>query len=94
MLIENKVYCYDCGYNFSSLGLPEGTYFICVDPYSVAGKQYSITPNCTYTSNWETEFNDNYATADALTFGNIRYGVCMDGSDYDWYKFTLNSSVK
>ncbi len=86
-------YCYDGAFTFNSLGLPAGTYYIHVNSTgSAVGKQYAITPNCTYTSNWETEFNEEYYSADPLSFGTTRYGVCTDGYDEDWYKFTLSSS--
>lgn len=86
---------YDGPYTFPSLGLPAGTYFVRVLSYMDAfGVKYSITPKCTYTSNWEREFNNDYTTADALTFGTTRYGVCTGYSDEDWYKFTLSSSAK
>ncbi len=88
------VYVYDGSYTFSSLGLPAGIYLVKVYGYnSPLGRQYSVTPKCTYVSNWETEFNDDFATADPLTMGTIRYGVCTDYSDDDWYKFVLNSSA-
>lgn len=86
------VYVYDGSYTFSSLGLPAGTYFVKVYGYnSACGRQYSITPKCTYVSNWETEFNDYYTSADPLSIGTTRYGVCRE-YDNDWYKFILNSS--
>lgn len=89
------IYRYDGSYSFPSLGLPSGTYFIRVySNYSASGKQYGVTPNCTYTSNWETEFNDDYTTADPLTIGTSRYGVCTYDGDYDWYKFTLSSAAR
>lgn len=86
------VYVYDGRYTFSSLGLPAGTYFVKVYGYnSACGRQYSITPKCSYVSNWETEFNDEYTSADPLSMGTTRYGVNPTSSDDDWYKFTLNS---
>lgn len=86
------VYVYDGSYTFSSLGLPAGTYFVKVYGYnSACGRQYSITPKCSYVSNWETEFNDEYISADPLSMGTTRYGVNPTSSDDDWYKFTLNS---
>ena len=86
------VYVYDGSYTFSSLGLPAGTYFVKVYGYnSACGRQYSITPKCSYVSNWETEFNDEYTSADPLSMGTPRYGVNPTSSDDDWYKFTLNS---
>lgn len=86
------VYVYDGSYTFSSLGLPAGTYFVKVYGYnSACGWQYSITPKCSYVSNWETEFNDEYTSADPLSMGTTRYGVNPTSSDDDWYKFTLNS---
>ncbi len=86
------VYVYDGSYTFSSLGLPAGTYFVKVYGYnSACGRQYSITPKCSYVSNWETEFNDEYTSADPLSMGTTRYGVNPTSSDDDWYKFTLNS---
>lgn len=86
------VYVYDGSYTFSSLGLPAGTYFVKVYGYnSACGRQYSITPKCSYVTNWETEFNDEYTSADPLSMGTTRYGVNPTSSDDDWYKFTLNS---
>lgn len=86
------VYVYDGSYTFSSLGLPAGTYFVKVYGYnSACGRQYSITPKCSYVSKWETEFNDEYTSADPLSMGTTRYGVNPTSSDDDWYKFTLNS---
>lgn len=102
-LDHKYVYVYDGSYTFSSLGLPAGTYFVEVRAlegrgYSASawGRQYSITPKCSYVSNWETEFNDEYTSADPLSMGETRYGVCLsyddsDLYDCDWYKFTLNS---
>lgn len=85
------VYVYDGSYTFSSLGLPAGTYFVKVYGYnSACGRQYSITPKCSYVSNWETEFNDEYTSADPLSMGVTRYGVCRE-YDRDWYKFVLNA---
>lgn len=83
---------YDGSYTFSSEGLPAGTYFVEVYGYnSACNRQYSVTPKCTYVSNWETEFNDYYTSADPLSIGTTRYGVCRE-YDNDWYKFILNSS--
>lgn len=85
------VYVYDGRYTFSSLGLPAGTYFVKVYGYnSACGRQYSITPKCSYVSNWETEFNNEYTSADPLSMGVTRYGVCRE-YDHDWYKFVLNA---
>ena len=85
------VYVYDGSYTFSSLGLPAGTYFVKVYGYnSACGRQYSITPKCSYVSNWETEFNDEYTSADPLSMGVTRYGVCRE-YDHDWYKFVLKA---
>lgn len=85
------VYVYDGRYTFSSLGLPAGTCFVKVYGYnSACGRQYSITPKCSYVSNWETEFNDEYTSADPLSMGVTRYGVCRE-YDHDWYKFVLKA---
>lgn len=85
------VYVYDGSYTFSSLGLPAGTYFVKVYGYnSACGRQYSITPKCSYVSNWETGFNDEYTSADPLSMGVTRYGVCRE-YDHDWYKFVLKA---
>lgn len=82
---------YDGSYTFSSEGLPAGTYFVEVYGYnSACNRQYSVTPKCTYVSNWETEFNDYYTSADPLSIGTTRYGVCRE-YDHDWYKFVLNA---
>ena len=94
----NTVYIYDGNYTFPSEGLPAGSYF--VEVYgrgSTAGQQYGITPKCTYVSNWETESNDDYTSADPLSMGVTRYGTCIRvdySNDDDWYKFVLNSSSR
>lgn len=97
LLDHATIYVYDGSYTFCSEGLPAGTYFVEVYGHdSACGRQYSITPKCTYVSNWETEFNDDYTSADPLSMGTTRYGTCIDQSeldlDRDWYKFVLNSS--
>lgn len=92
------VYIYDGNYTFPSEGLPAGSYF--VEVYgrgSTAGQQYGVTPKCTYVSNWETESNDDYTSADPLSMGVTRYGTCIRvdySNDDDWYKFVLNSSSR
>lgn len=90
------VYIYDGNYTFPSEGLPAGTYFIEVQGLdSACNRQYSVTPKCAYVSNWETESNDDYTSADPLSMGVTRYGTCISvnySNDVDWYKFVLNSS--
>ena len=90
---DKNVYLYDGTYTFPSMGLPAGTYFVRVyGDYAACGRQYGVTPKCSYVSNWETEFNDSYTAADPLNFGKTRYGVCRD-YDPDWYKFKLNAAA-
>lgn len=43
---------------------------------------------------YETEDNDNYSSADYVPVNSTIYGVCLDGYDEDWYKFTLSSPAK
>lgn len=72
------VYIYDGNYTFPSEGLPAGTYFIEVQGLdSACNRQYSVTPKCAYVSNWETESNDDYTSADPLSMGVTRYGTCI-----------------
>ncbi len=84
------LYKYDGNGDYTQLEYKD-VYFVKVYGYnSACGRQYSITPKCSYVSNWETEFNDEYTSADPLSMGVTRYGVCR-GYDRDWYKFVLNA---
>ena len=82
------------------LGLPSGTYYIEVNKgYNVpASIIYNIKVNYKNESNWETEINDTWQKADAISLNKNFYGAftsngrSMSYTDTDFYKFTLSNS--
>lgn len=76
------------------IGLEEGIYYvrIALQPYNWSSAPYNFTVNYTAANNWETEWNDNFETADLITVGTAVNGSTMEGDDKDYYRFRLNSS--
>lgn len=73
------------------IGLPAGTYYVCIDPYSYYSKNvtYQFRVNFTQSAVWEKEYNNSFASADLISTNVTYYGTSKDGSDEDYYKFTL-----
>ncbi len=101
------LYCRDISsYSFPSLGLPKGTYYINISGDSEKHLQYGLTVNYTSVTNWETEYNEDFETADSLNLGETKYGTLVRknqygsydyerlSSDDDYYKFVLPSDGK
>ncbi|MBQ7202970.1 MAG: fibronectin type III domain-containing protein [Eubacterium sp.] len=101
---DKYIYCRDrSSYTTATTGLPKGTYYIRVTGYSEMHLQYGVKVNFTATTNWETEYNEDYDTADPLTLGTTRYGTLVKkyvynsetySADDDYYKFVLPADGK
>lgn len=81
-------------FNGSKCGLPAGTYYLKIYPdYYSSDLEYGVRVNYTASDVWETEFNDNYSTADPINLNTTYYGNMQNGrNDVDWYRFTASSA--
>lgn len=76
------------------LGLAAGTYYLYVDGgylYGSKNQTYTFTLNFTATSYCETEYNGDFANADAIPVNTKVTGSTIESSDLDYYKFTLSA---
>lgn len=89
---------YSCGNETSlvspNIGLPAGQYYIKISARnsSIYNKSYGITANFTAASDWETELNDSYASADPMSLNCAIHGALMGTYDTDYYAFQLKSA--
>ena len=101
-----KAYLYDssqnelAGYSFAGntttytqgqIGVPAGSYYLKIVDSSYSDANYNIKINFTQSNGWETEFNDDYSSADSISVNSVYYGSLRTSSDTDWYKFTLDA---
>jgi len=75
------------------VGLPKGTYYIKVSPipydYSAYGQRYEFKVGFAASNNYEKEFNNSLATANAMNVNQSYKGTISDGNDQDIYKVTV-----
>lgn len=75
------------------IGLPKGTYYICVEAGSKCN--YNFKASFVSTNDWEKEFNDTIVTANNITINKTFYGSSprnsYDSWDDDWFKFTTTT---
>lgn len=71
------------------IGVPEGTYYLCVKDRSFSPETYRFTVNYTPSNTWEKEFNETIVTANLISTGEQISGSVMNSSDVDWYSFEL-----
>jgi len=69
------------------IGVPKGTYYVRIDGTHKEG--YNFKLNYKASNYWETEFNDNFGTADSIKTDTTYYGTIISGND-DYYKFKIN----
>ena len=74
-------------YTGGNIGIPAGTYYLKITQSSHSDKNYNFKINYTTSSVWETEFNDEYTSADVINVNQTYYGSLMQYGDTDWYKF-------
>ncbi|MFI2958658.1 MULTISPECIES: hypothetical protein [Priestia] len=73
------------------VGLPKGTYFIQISPYSSDSynQRYEFKVGFAVSNNYEKEFNNSLATANAMNVNQSYKGTLSDGNDQDIYKVTV-----
>ncbi|MBT1167038.1 pre-peptidase C-terminal domain-containing protein [Bifidobacterium simiarum] len=85
--------------SLGNIGVAAGTYYLKIATFSWYGKTsgYTLKVGYSATSNWETEWNNDRASADVLTLGRTLngsvWGKDSDG-EQDWYRFTLSKATK
>lgn len=82
---------------FTKLGLPAGIYYVCVEAYSNSSwnsATYNFKAAFSASGNWESEYNDDRSTADAISVGRRYYGNIRYSSDSDYYWFHLSKRTK
>ena len=76
-----------------NIGLLSGTYYICVISSSgYSDIQYNLKVNYVASNNWETEFNNDFNTADNILINTKINGSLMNSYDADIYSFTLSNN--
>lgn len=94
LLEYDRIGGHTLAFNGSKCGLPAGTYYLKIYPdIYYSDLEYGLRVNYTASDAWETEFNDNYSTADPINLNTTYYGNLQNGrNDVDWYKFTASSA--
>ncbi len=80
------------GTELTGVGLVAGTYYIKINGYSSwnwSDAPYQLTVNYTASSDWESEWNDSFETADNILSGKTMNGTVMEEDDIDYYKITI-----
>lgn len=77
------------------LGLAAGTYYIRIDSDGLyrAGQVYGLQYRSVYAADWESESNDDAATADPIAFGTETFGTLVEVGvrfDTDWFVFDFD----
>lgn len=84
-------------YNFHSMGLKAGNYYIQITSDSYSSSNYTLTASAAAASEagWETEGNNSFANANEFSAAAPISGWLHSSSDSDYYKLTLaeNSAV-
>lgn len=87
----------DVSLTSSSLGLPNGTYFVKVTSYSGSynsyhsEEDYNLAINYEATELSEQEINNSAAKANEVVLNDTYSGSITTSNDKDWYRFELNS---
>ncbi|PJM75852.1 pre-peptidase C-terminal domain-containing protein [Bifidobacterium simiarum] len=85
--------------SYGYIGVAAGTYYLKIRTSDWRGETggYSLKVGYSATSNWETEWNNDRASADVLTLGRTLNGSIWgneDDGEQDWYRFTLSKATK
>ena len=100
---ENEERLFDGGYKgtdisvktSNQIGLPEGTYYICVYSKSSLGtptEDYRFSVNYAEDISWEQEFNDKMASVNPIELNRDYSGSLLSGNDKDYFGFTIPAS--
>ncbi|MBR1780122.1 MAG: N-acetylmuramoyl-L-alanine amidase family protein [Oscillospiraceae bacterium] len=74
------------------IGVAKGTYYLKVSRDYYSSVQYALKVNYKSASNWETEFNDSFYTANSLSINTEKNGSLMNSGDVDYYVFTVSQN--
>lgn len=95
-IVELSSYSYTASqttYSHGNIGVPAGTYYIKIGRINDSSDvNYQIKINYMESTAWETEFNDDYTTADSITMNTVYSGSLRSTNDIDWYKFTVSDA--
>ncbi len=87
----------NANYTTSKIGLPKGTYYVCVQPYKYSSYNtgtYSLSVDFEAGDDYEKENNGNYSTANLISVNKTYYGSITHSDEKDMYKFTVPSQGK
>ena len=76
------------------VGLPAGTYFLCMESYykstgALSDIPYQLTMDYTASDDWERELNDTFPSATRIRTNQTYSGTVKDKEDVDFYAFDL-----
>ena len=74
-----------------NFGVKSGKYYIKVIDSYYSSIDYTFRINYSVSGNWETEFNDNNASANNMGLNTSINGGLRNSSDVDWYKITVSN---
>ena len=77
----------ETAYSSGNIGVPAGTYYLKVLKHNHSDIDYNFKVNYTSSSVWETEFNNEFKSADNINVNQTYYGSLMNSDDEDWYCF-------
>lgn len=78
------------------VGLPAGHYYLQIEKWNSDADSVTCNfkVNHTTASNWESESNDGYGTADNIMLNTDYHGANQFSSDKDFYRFSLDAAGK
>ncbi len=95
---NDEIYSYDFHGNnktetTANIGLPKGSYYIRIEPYSFSDIDYKLKVTAASVTNWEKEENDVFETATKISLNKEYSGSIKDWSDVDFYKFSIPNKM-
>ncbi len=83
----------DESFTYVPIGLPAGTYYVKIDNSWIEHSDvtYNFQVKFTASSVWETEFNNQTATADEISVNTTYYGNLDEYGDSDYYWLKTNT---
>ncbi len=92
---NHTVYATNASTTLPKIGVTPGTYYVKIaSAYyeRVNNVEYGVELNFTATNCWESETNEDYASADTVSFGQTYGGFIRHDNDVDYYKFTVTQN--
>ncbi|UPO90512.1 pre-peptidase C-terminal domain-containing protein [Niallia sp. Man26] len=79
------------GNTSKEVGLPAGSYYVLLDDNYDSNAKYEFTVKYNASNNYEKEWNDSFRAANQINLNQVYKGTLQNGSDEDYFKFTLTS---